>query len=176
MERYPNLIVLISFLLLISSFNVQSQNCFSDSVYCYLTTDKKQDNKEKSGFHLQLFIYNENKDSVVINDFNNNIYHISEIHFRAKEKRAFFWNLLTLSNKEPKEVVSVLSFAPPTKTSKKRNSAKNTNIVIAPNSLYISNVFLLRSPFVAYPKGFYKLCLFYEDDKNCIAETIIEIE
>ena len=176
MDRYPNLILLISFLLLISSFNVQSQNCFSDSVYCYLTADRKQGNKEKSGFHLQLFIYNENEDSITINNFNNNIYHISEIHFRANEKRAFFWNLLTLSNKVPKEVVSILSFAQTSKTSKKMNSAKNTNIVIAPNSLYVSNVFLLHSPFVVYPKGFYKLCLFYENDKNCIAETIVEIE
>ncbi|MDR1583992.1 MAG: hypothetical protein LBS55_12200 [Prevotellaceae bacterium] len=176
MDRYPNLMVLISFLLLISSFKVQSQNGFSDSVYCYLTVDKKQDNKEKSGFHLQLLIYNDDKDSIVINDFNNNIYHISKVHFRANEKRVFFWDLLTLSNRTPEGVVSILPIVPIIKNSKKRNSAKNTNIVIAPNSLYVSNVFLLHSPFVAYPKGFYKLCLFYEDDKNCIAETIIEIE
>jgi len=176
MGLYRNLLTIISFLFLISNLNVQSQNCLSDSVYCYLTADKKQDNNEKSGFHLQLLIYNEHKESIVINDFNNNIYHISEIHFRENEKRTFFWDLLTLLNKKPEGVVSILPFAPTTKTSKRMNTAKNTTIVIAPNSLYVSNVFLLHSPFVAYPKGFYKLCLFYKDDKNCIAEAITEIE
>jgi hypothetical protein len=152
---------------------VQSQNSFSDGVYCYLTADRKQEVQDKNGFHLQLLVYNENEDSIVINDFNNNIYHISELHYRVNEKRALFWDLFTLSNKKPEEVVSIL---PMTKTAKKRNFEKNTSIVIASSSLFVSNVSLLYSPFVAYPKGLFKLCLFYGDNNNCIAETIIEIK
>ena len=113
-------------------------------------------------------------ETLVINNFNKNIYHISEVHFRANEKRAFFWSLLTLSNEEPENTFLILPNQLISKQ-KKQMVEKNKTVVIPPNSVFDSDVFLLHSPFVAYLKGFYKLCLFYEDDKSCIAEIIIEI-
>ena len=68
---------------------------------------------------MHLFIYNEKEDRVVIDNFNNNIYHISEIHYNANEKRVFFWSLLTLSNKTPDEIINTLPFVLTTKNSKK---------------------------------------------------------
>ena len=85
------------------------------------------------------------------------------------------WDLLTLSNQKELDVISIMpSFE--LKTSNKRVEEKNVNIVIPPNSTFVSNIYLLHSPFVAYPKGYYKLCFFDKATNKCLAETIIEIE
>ena len=186
MDRYPNLILLISFLLLISSFNVQSQNFFSDSVYCYLelnNNQKKTKKQDNVAYQMKLFIHNESSDSIVIADFNKYIHHISTGTFRETEKRIFYWDLLTVSNEEPEvldeDVLIVTVLNPVVKMPKE----KNMDIIIPPHKSFIYDVMMLyplRSfrvyPQGFYPKGFYKLCLFYENDKNCVAETIIEIE
>jgi hypothetical protein len=162
--------MLFYFLLFISN-NIQSQNGF-DSVYCYLTISEQQ--KQRDDIYAKLFIYNAGKDSVIIDNFNKNIYHESEVYFRADEKRLFFWNLQTLSNKNP-ECTLIMPFAPDVKVAKIKKKERNMSITVKPNDLYISDIFLHHSSFMVYSKGFYKLCLFYVDNKKCIAETVIEI-
>lgn len=176
MAQYRNFCTTLFFLMLISILKLQAQvvsNSINDSLSCYLTFDHKSYCKNCVGeFCLKLFIYNTGGDSVVVKDFNKNIYHASCIQFKVDEKRDFFWNLYSLSDKEPENIVMISPFAPTIKTSKKHE--KNFNVIIPPHSLFNSCVVMLHTPFLAYPEGFYKLRLFYKD--NCIAETIVEIE
>jgi len=116
MDQYHKLLLTICSLLLLNAFKVQSQvvpNSTFDGIYYYLTLNNNQiknKNHSKVAFQMNLFIQNKSSDSIVINNFNKNIYHISEINFRANEnneKRAFFWSLLTLSNEEPKDILMI---------------------------------------------------------------------
>ena len=104
------------------------------------------------------------------------ISNISAVDFRKTQERIFYWDLLTLSNKEPRNVVTISIFDPTTKIPKKQTEEQNVNVVIPPNSTFVSDVDMLFSPFVDYPKGLYKLCLFDKATNKCIAETIIEIK
>jgi hypothetical protein len=58
---------------------------------------------------------------------------------------------------------------------------KNANIVIPPKSLFTSKVYAVFNPLASsislyYPKGYYKLRLYYVGSDEYIAETIVWIE
>ena len=122
---------------------------------------------------MELLIYNGSQDTIVINDFNKYIHHASTFHFRREEIRVFYWDLLTLSIQDPEDVVVTTIFEPKTR---KQITERNKTIVIPPETLFVSDVFMLHTPFVVYPKGYYKLCLYYEKTNQCIAEIIIKNE
>ena len=172
MDRYRKLIILLCFLLSINNL-IQSQ-IVSDSLFYYLVTKDKQN--DRTVFSMKLFVHNASNDSVLIADFNKYIPHSSAFYFRQAQEKIFYWNLLTLSNKVPEDIVTVLPIVSTVKTSKKRVEEQNINIVIPPNSTFVSDVYMLLSPFIAYPTGYYKLCLFDKATNKCIAETIIEIK
>jgi uncharacterized radical SAM superfamily protein len=170
MDRYRKLIITLCFLLSINNFT-QSQ-IVSDSIFCYLI---KEDKKSiKNVFSMKLFVHNASNDTVRITDFNRYIPHTSAFSFRKTQERMFYWDLLTLSNNYPKDVVIVTILMPTIKTPKKQIKEKNITVVIAPNNTFISDVYMLFSPFIIYPQGYYKLCLFDKVTGKCIAETVIE--
>ncbi len=172
MDRYRKLIITLCFLLSISNL-IQSQ-IVSDSVFCYLVKGDKQN--IKNAFSMKLFVNNSSNYSVCIPDFNKYIFHVSAFNFRRTQERIFYWDLQTLSKKEPENVVTVSIFEPTIRMPKKQSEEKNASIVILPSSTFVSDVYMLSSPFVIYPRGYYKLCLFLKETDKCIAETIIEIK
>jgi len=172
MNRYLKLIITLLFLLTINNL-IQSQ-VVSDSVFCYLMKKEKQN--IENAISLSLFIHNACKDSIFISDFNKYISNVSAVDFRKTQERIFYWDLQTLSNTEPDNIVTVSVFAPTIKTPKRQNEEQNVNIVLPPNSTFISDVYMLDSPFVVYPLGYYNLCLYYKMTRKCIAKTIIELK
>ena len=167
MDQYRKLIITLCLLLSIN--NLMQSQIVSDSMFYYLTPNVK------NGFSMRLFIHNANSDSVWIADFNRHIVHSSAFSFKKTQERIFYWDLLTLSNQEVQDIITIMPSFEIT-TSKKRVEEKNVSIVIPPNSTFVSDVYMLYSPFVAYPKGYYKLCLFDKATNKCIAETVIEIK
>jgi len=172
-----------------NSFKIQAQivsSCISESVYCYLTVINS---KEESQNTMELLIYNVSKDSIVINDFNRFILHSSEFSspfIRQREQTsAFYWDLLTISNHKPKNVV-IISYPMGgnfTRVYKKKSKffkeifeEKNIDIAIPPDSMFVSKVYMAPPIFMGYPKGYYKLCLYYKKNNKCIAEIIIKKE
>ena len=175
MVRFRKILFYIVTILFINCPHTHGQNIstpLSDSVFCYLTADKNV--REKGGYNL--IIHNGSRDSIFIEGFNKYIFHVSAFHFKRKENRVFFWNLLTISNQKPKDIVMILPDATTTPPQKKQMDEKNKTIIIPPDSIFVSDVYMLHSPFVTYPKGYYKLCLYYEKNSNCIAEIIVKNE
>ena len=123
---------------------------------------------------MKLLVHNTGNDSIFIPDFNKYITNVSVVDFRKIQERIFYWNLRTLSNKESENAVTVTISAPMIKTPKEQIEEQNINIVIPPNSTFVSDVYMLFSLFIIYPEGYYKLCLFDKATGKCIAETIIE--
>ena len=146
----------------------------SEGVFCYLTINNKD--KDKS---FELMIYNGINDNFVIHDFNKQIHHESAFYYNRDENRVFFWKMLTISNQEPKDIVIILPQQFNTKKARNQLAEKNQSIVIAPNSVFVSDVYMLSSPFVSYPKGYYKLCLYYKEGEKseiCVAEIVVKHE
>ena len=171
MDRYRKLIIAFCFLLSINNL-IQSQ-IVPDSLFFYLVAKDKQN--VRNTLSMRLFVHNAGSDSIRITDFNRYIPHYSVFDFRQTQERIFYWELRTLSNQEVSEVLIIMP-SMDSNTSKKRVEENNETITIPPNSTFISDVYMLFSPFVHYPKGYYKLCLFHNATKECIAETIIEIK
>ena len=171
MGLYRKLTIVLCFSLLIN--NLMLSQIVSDSLFYYLVANDKKN--VSNAISMRLFVHNASSDSVWIANFNRFITHLSAFSFKKTQERIFYWDLLTLSNQKELDVISIMpSFE--LKTSNKRVEEKNVNIVIPPNSTFVSNIYLLHSPFVAYPKGYYKLCFFDKATNKCLAETIIEIE
>lgn len=170
MDRYRKLIITLCLFLSINNL-IQSQ-VVSDSLFYYLATQDKQN--VRNALSMKLFIHNARKDSVRIANFNKYITHSSAFYFRLTQERIFYWDLLTLSNQKEHDVLSVTpSFE--LKTSKKWVEEKNVSIVIPPHSTFVSDVYMLYSPFIIYPGVYYKLCLYCAKTHKCIVESIIEI-
>ncbi len=170
MYRYHTHTIVLFFLFI---SNLMQCQIVSDNVFCYILTEKNKIGK--NSISIKLLVYNGENDSIVVPDFNKNIYHKSAIDFRKTNERKFYWSLLTLSNSEPDNMVTVSIFAPKVKTPKNQSGEMNIRLVIPPKSVFVSDVFLLYSPFVAYPRGYYKLCIFDRSTDKCIADSIIEI-
>ena len=58
----------------------------------------------------------------------------------------------------------------------KKYDEKTVNIVIHRNETFVSDIQLIKSLFVVYTKGFYKLCLYSKENNRCVASTIIDIK
>ncbi len=171
MNRFCKILITFCFLLVINNL-VQSQ-VVTDSVFYYLVNKEKQN--IKNAFSMTLFIHNANEDSISIPEFNKYIANISAFNFKKTQERIFYWSLQTLSNKEPEDIIFVFPLEPIIKRPKKQTQ-KNVNIMISPHSTFTSDVYMVFSPFLIYPKGYYKLCLFCSATNKCIAETIIEVK
>ena len=171
MVRYLKLKILF-FICLSTNSLIQSQ-IVSDSVYCYLKIENNQN--VKNCFPMKLIIYNGNKDNICIADFNKYIPHFSDIDLRITPESAFYWKLLTLSNKLPEDVINVFGFKPSIKPYRKEFYEK-ASIAIPKNNKFVSDIYMLNSAFIIYPKGFYKLCLYSKANDICIATTIIELK
>ncbi|MDD6209896.1 MAG: hypothetical protein PUB21_04740 [Bacteroidales bacterium] len=114
---------------------------------------------------LTLLIDNKSQDTVYIRNFNKCIFNKFN---HIEEGRAFSWELLTLSDQLPEEIVLVLPH-----NKKLKLPEKNTDIVVLPNSLYVTEIEIKQSS-VSYPaEGYYKLCLYYEALKECVAELVV---
>ena len=175
MDRFRKFYLYFVSILFINCLHIYGQNIsipFSDDVFCYLTIDKKVHRHNS----YNLLIYNCSKDSVIVEDFNKYIYHVSAFHFNRIENRVFFWDLMTLSNQEPKDVVTIFPNTLSTKIPKRQMEEKNKTIIVPPDNLFVSDIYMLSSPFIDYPKGYYKLCLYYEKSDKHIAEIVIKIE
>lgn len=174
MDRYHKFLLYVITILSINCFHIYGQNIstpLKDSVFCYLTINKEV--REHNAYNL--FMYNGSRDTVFIEDFNKYIVHEASFYYKRKENRAFFWNFFTVSNQKPEDVLMLFPNSLNIKTPKKQQDEKNKTIIIPPDSLFVSDVYMLHSSFVAYPRGYYKLCLYYETNQ-CIAEMIIKNE
>jgi len=119
-------------------------------------------------YTLILRIDNQSDDTVYIKNFNQYIFHKSDY---SKERKTFSWEILTTSNQVPEDVVIVIGMG---FTSKKKKMGKDVNIIIPPNSTFVSDIYILYSSFIRYGEGTYKLCLYYGTIDKCIAEVIVE--
>jgi hypothetical protein len=166
-------------LLLIATFivtcpYVQGQNISVpyDDVYVYLTA--REGRTARNAYNL--FIYNNSKDTVSVENFNRYIVHASTFNFIRQEGVAFFWQLLTLSNQKPEDIAIITGGSPNIRKLRDQVEGDNKTIVVPPDSLFISEVYMLQPISMAYPKGYYKLCLFCAKTNECIAEIIVRVE
>ena len=108
MDRYLKVIFIL--LVFILTTNLLKSQIRSDSVYYYLKNDDKFN--ENGCSSMKIIIYNGSNDSICITNFNKYIPHYSDMNFRRVHQNVFYWNLLTLSNKEPDNILNVTPFAP----------------------------------------------------------------
>ena len=172
MDRYLKVIFIL--LVFILTTNLLKSQIRSDSVYYYLKNDDKFN--ENGCSSMKIIIYNGSNDSICITNFNKYDTHYSDMNFRRVHQNVFYWNLLTLSNKEPDNILNVTPFAPHIKNCMKKYDEKTVNIVIHRNETFVSDIQLIKSLFVVYTKGFYKLCLYSKENNRCVASTIIDIK
>ena len=187
MGRNLKFILVSCILILLSSFKMQAQvisNSVSDDVYYYFTKNIKKGKKE-SYSTTEILIYNDSKDTIIIiHNFNK---YVPNVDNRLKQPCAFYWDYLTLSNQIPdfdivvisggfnKEIRNIRKFRIIKKYPIVKTFLGNVKIVIPPNELFISEVYIEATPkFVLYPKGYYKLCLFYAETEQCVAEIIVK--
>jgi hypothetical protein len=160
------------FFLFIVCFVIRGQNKFTNtdkSVFFYLTTSTNKVHKRSQSYPLTLLIDNQSEDSVCIKNFNKYIFHKLDY---TKSEKAFCWEFLTTSNQIPDDIVIV------TAGTVKKNliSEKNIDVIIPPNTTFISDIYIQYSSFISYKKGYYKLCIYYEKNSEYIAEIIIKHE
>ena len=164
MSRYRKLIIISAVLILISNFKVQAQ-VISDNVHFYLTKN----------INIELLIYNGSKDTVVINDFNRYIHHVSAFeyynHLRGLST-VFYWDFLTLSNQKPK--IGLVISAHNIQLAGSVLEEKNFDIVIPPNDIFVSEVIMMSEFYMYYERGhYYKLRLYYAKTGQCVAEMVV---
>lgn len=170
MDRYLNLILIAVLLVIVNSLKSQVS---SDSVFSYLKNNDKC--KTKGCFSMELVIYNESNDSICITNFNKYVPHYSDMNFRGIPQCTFYWKLLSLSNKDPENIININLFAPTT-CYRNKYEKKTVNILIPKKGTFVSDIYLLESLFVVYAKGFYKLCLYTKENSSCVATTLIEVK
>ena len=154
----------------------------------YIDTYKKNKEKNPIPRHLKLilFIDNQSNDTILIKNFDYNIRHKMDGRLFENE-RTFSWEFLTLSNKIPKDIVFVSSGYSMRYIKRKILFIKIkqklefpddnfVDIVIPPNSYFVSDVNLLFSSFMHYWKGYYKLCLYYKNWDTPVAEMFLKKE
>lgn len=113
-----------------------------------------------------LLIDNQSNDTIYIENFNKYIFHKLDY---SKKERTFSWDLKTLSNKEPDDIIIISGTVP-----SKQLSGGEERIIIAPNSIFTTDIYIVLSPYIMYAEGYYKLCLYYRKSSKCIAEMIIK--
>ena len=133
--------------------------------------EKKRENTSIFGKTFFLLIDNQSKDTVYIENFNKVIF--SKLAGSSYSK-LLTWEILTLSNQIPDEAISVDVSFPVYKYNRKIDNYEN--IVVPPNSTFVSDFYLYQLPFsyIVYYSGFYKLCLYHVESGKCIAEMVVK--
>jgi len=139
-----------------------------ENVYCYMAMSTNKIKKNSSYYALSLLIDNQSNDSVRIDKFNKYIFHKLDY---TRNVKTFYWEFLTISNQILDDIVIISSIPP-----NNQILGEDVKIVIPPNSTFISDIYVQHSSFIIYPKGYYKLCLYYEKSSKYIAEIILKIE
>ena len=152
-------------------------------VYFYITPNapsKTQKKKKKSRCpqNYTLLIDNQSGDSVRIENFSRFVFHMTT---STKVKNALRWEFLTLSNEFPDDVVFAFPNLPLDKLVPEGGEV--SDVVIPPNSVFASDVYIQTPMYVIYMGGcYYKLRLYYgvleEDstDYKYVAETIVWVD
>ena len=171
---------IVCFLLFLICFVSKGQEkCTTmyEEVFFYLApTSSKVKKKENYYYPLTLLIENRSKNSITIESFNKKIYHKEDY---AKNK-TFFWDFFTLSDEKPNDIVIITVFPSypfetfVEKKQKKQKDANDFDIIIAPNTVFEIEILVMFSIYRGYPKGYYKLCLYYKNKDECVAEIIIK--
>lgn len=168
MIRYLKLIIIPLLILIYSiSQGQEKSSIINQDVFIYLTNSGNKTKKNKH-FPLTLLIDNHSRDTIAINNFSKNIFHKLDY---TKANKVFYWDFLTTSNQVPQDLLIITGTKPENVI-----NGENESIVIPPNSIYVTEIFIKHSQFIKYGKGFYKLCLYYEKSSKCIAELIVKIE
>jgi len=185
------LLLILNCLKMYGQFNYSeiNENVFFHLGMRYSENSKKRKAKNVIPPHLPLILIIDNKsnDTLYINNFDYNIR--EKLDNRLFENaRTFFWELLTVSNQIPDDIVIVSSGFSIKYVKKKflfikfKQNIKfipednYVDIIIPPNSSFVADINLLLSSFMYYCKGYYKICLYYKDDDECIAELFIKNE
>lgn len=145
-------------------------NAISDSISCYLINDNAKTDKTNL-FSLKLVIENNGSDTLLITNFCKTTFHRYDLY---KSKYAFCWDLQTLSNEQPKNIVITdIGFAGVMKEIKVENEY---DIYVLPKQIFSTVINIRKSSFLNYFNGFYKLCLFDNYSEKYISEIIVEIK
>jgi len=139
-----------------------------ENVFFYITMSGDKAKKNSKYYPLTLLIDNQSKDSILIGNFNKYIFHKLDY---TKNKKTFYWEFLTTSNQLPDDILIITGAKPNNQT-----LGEDVEVVIPPNSTFISDIYIQYSSFIKYGKGYYKLCLYFEKSSRCIAELIIKNE
>jgi len=170
-------------------------HCISNK-YGYFCYDSEANLQKTNQNTMELLLYNGSEEYTRIYYFNKYIRHISDINYNFSA--GFYWDFLTISNEKIEAEmivedvivsghnVKVAAIEIKGKIIKRKKKIKTQSInlfeedktiVISPDSLLISDVYMLSPIGVRYPDGYYKLCLFYKrnkDDGKIIAEIIVK--
>lgn len=169
MVRYRNsLIVCLLFAIYSVCQGQEKTTEICEDVFFYMTTRVDKAKKNSQYYPLTLLIDNQSKDSVRIGNFNKYIFHKLDY---TKNRKTFYWELLTTSNRLPDDILIIAGATP-----KEQVLGETVEIIIPPNSTFISDIYIRYSSFIKYGKGYYKLCLYYEECGRYIAELIVKNE
>ena len=169
MARYLNSLIVCLLLFIYPVCNGQEKSSkICEDVFFYLTMRVDKAKKNSQYYPLVLLIDNQSKDSVRIDNFNKSVSH--KLDFTRKRK-SFNWEFLTTSNRVPDDIIIVTGTTP-----KDHVLGDDVEVVIPPNSTFVSDIYIRYSSFIRYGNGYYKLCLYYEGCNGCIAELLIKNE
>ena len=167
MVRYLNSLIVCLLLFFYPVCHGQEQSSkMCEDVFFYITMRVDEAKKNSRYYPLVLLIDNQSKDSVRIDNFNKSVFH--KLDFTRKRK-SFNWEFLTTSNRVPDDIIIVTGTTP-----KDQLFGDDVEVVIPPNSTFVSDIYIRYSSFIRYGKGYYKLCLYYEGCNRCIAELLIK--
>lgn len=137
-------------------------------VFFHLTMSGVKSKKNSQFYPLTLLIDNQSQDSLRIENFNKYIFH--KLDYTRNEK-TFYWEFLTTSGQVPDDIVIVTGGVP-----NGQAPEEVMEIVVPPNSTFVSDIYIRFSSFIHYGEGYFKLCLYYKKCDGCIAELVIKNE
>jgi len=169
MARYRNSLIVCLLFVIYSACQGQEKPAeICKDVFFYMTMRVDKAKKNSQYYPLTLLIDNQSKDSVRIRNFNKYIFHKLDY---TRNRKTFYWEFLTTSNRVPDDILIITGATP-----NDQALGEGMVIIIPPNSTFVSDIYIRYSSFIRYGKGYYKLCLYYEECSKCIAELIIKNE
>ena len=169
MTRYRNPLIIC--LLSVFCFVCQGQEKPTDiceDVFFNLTMSGVKDKKNSQYYPLTLIIDNQSQDSLRIENFNKYIFHKLD---HSQNDKTFYWEFFTTSDQVPDDIVIVTGGVPDDQP-----CGEVMEIVVPPNSTFVTDIYIRFSSFIRYGKGYFKLCLYYKKCNGCIAELVIKNE
>lgn len=136
-----------------------------ENVLFYITTRTDKSKKDSREYPLTLLIDNQSKDTVRIEHFNKHIFYKYD---DSGNNKPFYWEFLTTANRVPDDIIMVSGL------SKKPAVGENMEIVIPPDSTFVSDIYIQYSNTFRHRNGYYKLCLYYEKCSRCVAELLVQ--